>query len=138
MPYYSYKCGCGERFSAFHTLEDYRAPTRCKCGRIADKEVSAPRIVSDYAGYNCPVTGKWVEGRAAHRENLKRTGSRVLETGEREGLAQRRAADEATFDRMVDETVERQFDAMPSDKKEQLTNELLAGADTTLVRSTPK
>jgi hypothetical protein len=41
-------------------------------------------VARDYEGYNCPVTGNWIEGRAAHRENLKRTGCRVFEPGELE------------------------------------------------------
>ena len=41
-----------------------------------------PMVASDYEGYECPVTGRPVEGRAAHRENLKRTGCRLLEKGE--------------------------------------------------------
>lgn len=40
------------------------------------------QIAKDYEGYNCPVTGKWIEGRVAHRENLKRQGCRLFETGE--------------------------------------------------------
>lgn len=43
-----------------------------------------PHLVSDYEAYECPVTGKMIEGRAAHRENLKRTGCRLFEPGERE------------------------------------------------------
>jgi hypothetical protein len=36
-------------------------------------------IVPDLPGYESPVTGKWVEGRKARREDLKRTGSRPYE-----------------------------------------------------------
>lgn len=54
----------------------------------------APYVSSDYDAYDCPVTGKMVEGRAAHRENLKRTGCRILEKGEKEHAAKRR---EETF-----------------------------------------
>ena len=43
-------------------------------------------ISSDAAGYDCPVTGKWIDGRAAHRENLKRTGCRVFEPGEKQNF----------------------------------------------------
>lgn len=45
---------------------------------------STALVAKDYEGYSCPVTGKWVEGRTAHRENLKRHGCRLLERGERE------------------------------------------------------
>lgn len=45
---------------------------------------SAAQISEDYKGYTCPITGDWVEGRRAHRENLKKHGCRVFEKGERE------------------------------------------------------
>lgn len=44
----------------------------------------APQISPDYAAYDCPVTGRMIEGRRAHRENLKQHGCRVLEPGETE------------------------------------------------------
>lgn len=47
-------------------------------------EHGAPMSIKDYEAYECPVTGKMIEGRAAHRENLKRTGCRIFEPGERE------------------------------------------------------
>lgn len=50
---------------------DYNAPARV-------------HLAGDYSGYTCPVSGAWIEGRAAHKENLKRTGCRLLEKGERE------------------------------------------------------
>lgn len=43
-------------------------------------------VQSDIAGYTCPVTDVWVDGKSAHRENLKRTGCRILEPGERENF----------------------------------------------------
>lgn len=43
---------------------------------------SAMLIGRDIAGYQSPVTKKWVEGRAAQREDLKRTGCRVADPSE--------------------------------------------------------
>lgn len=43
---------------------------------------SGPILLRDYSAYDCPVTGRMVEGRAAHSENLKRQGCRLLEKGE--------------------------------------------------------
>jgi hypothetical protein len=43
---------------------------------------TGPIILADYGAYDCPVTGKMVEGRHAHSENLKRQGCRLLEKGE--------------------------------------------------------
>jgi len=43
---------------------------------------SGPILLRDYSAYDCPVTGKIIEGRAAHAENLARHGCRLLEKGE--------------------------------------------------------
>lgn len=47
-------------------------------------------IAPDYKAYECPVTGKLIDGRTEHRENLKRTGCRLLEKGEKEQAPKRR------------------------------------------------
>lgn len=61
-----------------------KAPERQKKAPPPPKrgDFSAPMVAGDYAAYDCPVTGKPIEGRAAHRENLKKTGCRLLEKGE--------------------------------------------------------
>jgi len=63
-------------------------------GKLVPKSEAPPKagffVVSDYAAYECPITGKPVEGRAAHRENLKQHGCRVLERGEREAFVRNR------------------------------------------------
>lgn len=62
-------------------------------------------IQPDYAGYESPVTGEWIEGRKARREDLKRTGSRPYE-----GFAQeKKEADKyrAEQDRKLDTLAEK-------------------------------
>lgn len=46
--------------------------------------------VADYQAYDCPITGEIIEGRASHRENLKKHGCRILEKGEREHITKTR------------------------------------------------
>ncbi|WP_448206485.1 hypothetical protein [Azospirillum sp. sgz302134] len=74
----------------------------------ARSHLPTPMIAGDYAGYECPVSGRWIEGRAAHRENLARTGCRLLEPGEsaeamRTAGTGGDAAIEAAVDRAVNE-----------------------------------
>jgi len=87
-------------------------------GRLVEKSTGKPAemlgfdfskpwrgyVASDYEGYQCPVTDKWIEGRYAHKENLKRTGCRLLEPGESRD-APKRMADErnASMDRILGE-----------------------------------
>jgi hypothetical protein len=44
--------------------------------------VCMPMIQSDQAPFKSPVTGKMVDGRSAHREDLKRSGCRVMDPSE--------------------------------------------------------
>lgn len=55
-----------------------------KTGEIMDApdRVCAPIIRSDLPAYFSVVSGKWVDGRTARREDLKRTGCRPLESDE--------------------------------------------------------
>ncbi len=50
---------------------------------------SGPILLRDYGAYDCPVTGRPVEGRAAHAENLRRHDCRLLEKGESREQAKR-------------------------------------------------
>lgn len=48
-----------------------------------NRPIGNPQLSRDYGAYASPVTfGKMIEGRAAHREELARSGSRVMEKGE--------------------------------------------------------
>jgi hypothetical protein len=47
-----------------------------------NRPISAPTLARDYGAYESPMGTGMIEGRAAHREDLKRNGCRVLEPGE--------------------------------------------------------
>ncbi len=75
---------------------------------VAKSRIGFPQISSDYKAYECPVTGKMIEGRVAHRENLKRTGCRLNEKGEfadvkKNGKKYMYDKIDAAVDRCVDE-----------------------------------
>lgn len=83
MPLFDYKCQCcGKVEEHFVRPRSDLDEVFVHCGREMTKMVSAPHVATDYPPYECPVTGKMIEGRAAHRENLKRTGCRLFEPGE--------------------------------------------------------
>lgn len=42
----------------------------------------APTVLSDIPGYVSPATGKWVEGRVARKEDLKKAGCREIDPQE--------------------------------------------------------
>lgn len=53
----------------------FRDPATGEAMPIPERnEVCAPRITPDTPGYHSPITGEWIEGRAARREDLKKHG----------------------------------------------------------------
>jgi hypothetical protein len=65
----------------------------------------SPAVWNDLPGYQSPVSGLWVEGRKARREDLKRTGSRPYEGFEQEKKEAERVQREN--DRKLDQLAEK-------------------------------
>lgn len=135
MPLYDFNCSAEcPPFERMVKLVDFEEPQKCACGAIATRAISRPRISVENVGYDCPVTGRWIGSKHEHEENLKQHGCRVLERGESEQAAKVREKQDAQFDAAIEETVEREWNVMPSEKKEKLANELLGGADIAVER----
>jgi len=106
------------------------------CAGVGQKIFLPPMVRGDLPGYESPIDGRWIEGRRARLEDLKRSGCRPYETGEKEYHERNRIQENERLEARVDETVEREFDKMPARKKELLEQEIRAGATTVVQRST--
>lgn len=110
MPMYEYRCASGHKSEGFNPMSKSAEPQLCpSCGQMAERIISPVRVFGDYPAYQSPATGAWVEGRRARTEDLRRSGCRPYEDGERETAALRTAAAERELDKNVDEAVERTF-----------------------------
>lgn len=69
------------------------------------QETDAPAVFADLPGYESPVTGKWVEGRRARREDLKRSGCRPYEGRDQELKESRKV--EIEREKKLDQLAER-------------------------------
>lgn len=127
MPLYDFKCEAGHKFERMVRLTEYGATQHCACRAIAHRQISAPMFSVDKTDYTCPVTGRPITSKHQHEENLKQTGSRVLEPGEKELNQKNREAAEAEFDKTIETSVERELSTWGSDKMESLSNELVNG-----------
>ena len=134
MPLYDFQCSAGHKFERRLPLEDYDAPQHCACHAPARLVLSVPMFYIQNVAYNCPVTGDWIGSKSQHEENLRKHSSRVLEPGERQLVVKNKEAEEAAFDKSIEDSVERGFESLSSDKKERLANEVLAGADISIER----
>lgn len=136
MPIYAYKCPCcGASFDRLLPLARYNEPVDCVCGTVAEKQLNAPAVFADYAGYSCPITGDWIEGRKAHEANLAKHNCRVLEPGETEAAKRFATSRDDTLAEKIADTAASLVESMPAVKREQLGRELSNGADVTMERS---
>lgn len=140
MPTYDYKCPtCARKREVFLKLDDLNSSVYCNhCGQGMNRQLSAPFVRGDTVAYDCPITGKRIEGRKAHEENLKQHGCRILEPGETEQFKRRRTEDEQKLEAAVEETADRFISQLPTEKRDRLAGEMEGGFTTEVVRTTPQ
>lgn len=126
MPLYEYCCTtCEKRQSRFLPVSQYKAKQYCDnpaCGQfVADgaglnvdhpqeplvKLVCAPAVFGDYEEYISPATGKLVRGKQQHLEDLKQSGCRIFEPGERQQEIKKSQERQANLEKHIDECVEK-------------------------------
>jgi len=78
----------------------------------------------DLPSYQSPITGQWVDGRVARRNDLASSNCVEYDPGMRTEQDKRHAAEDAALDKKVDEHVEKTIYEMPTEKREQLAVEL--------------
>lgn len=136
MPLYNYKCpACGNTDDVLKPIALLDRAEPCYvCQTPMERQVAAPRVLADYAGYTCPISGAWVEGRKAHRENLAKHGCRVLEPGETDNSRRRASAALEKLSDNVAESAAEFVETLPTRKREQLISELEHGVDVNFER----
>lgn len=84
--------------------------------------ICAPSVQGDLPGYESPVTGKWIEGRAARREDLKRSNARPYEgfAVEKREADKRKAEREAKSDAKLEKVIRETYHQLPSAKRRSL------------------
>ena len=76
MPTYAYACpACAKQAEEFRHVDERHNGPMC-CGKPMVIEIRPAYAQPDLPGYESPVTGEWVEGRAARRADLAKAGSR--------------------------------------------------------------
>lgn len=120
MPLYAYHCNrCDKMHEAYnHISQRHNGPICCE--KVTDICIVPPAVMPDLPGYESPVTGKWIEGRKARIEDLRRSGCRPYEEGEREEYARQQKYEEKKNDAQLRETLMRTFYAMPEAKRRVL------------------
>lgn len=133
---YEFSCPNGHHFERTLAVADYQTPQRCDCGADGRRIISIPRLVTASAdvSYDSPIDGRAITSRAARRDDMARHGCQEYDPEMKKDAARFRERSEAAVEARMDETIERQIDAMPGRKREKLENELKSGADIAVER----
>lgn len=123
MPIYEYDCDCGRQAEAFRAVADRRDSPLC-CGKSMRLLISAPIVHGDLPGYQSPVTGKWIEGRTARRDDLARNNCRPWEGKDAEVKeAQRQLAhEERQSDARLEATAQSAYSQLSPEKRKILSD----------------
>ena len=106
MPVYEYFCDCGKRETAYRTVATRGDSPICH-GPMTRQEVNRTFVSVDYPAYVSPATGKVIEGKRQHIEDLKRSGCRIKEPGETRDFAKNASnIHEANINQAVDQAVD--------------------------------
>jgi hypothetical protein len=126
MPLYTFKCGsCGSTVSEFRKINERNHLPLCAFGHSAlpmPRIIEAPAVQADLPGYTSPIDGRWIEGRRARAEDLKRNGCRPWEGMEAEKKEAERRANEIdhTHERAVEAAVADVYNGMSAESQRAL------------------
>lgn len=141
MPLYTFQCPqCKRIETAFRKIAERNEAPRCgKCVRlipnasgpdsphsyetfIMKRIVEAPAVHADLPGYQSPIDGRWIEGRKARTEDLKRNNCRPwegMETERKEAIKRAEAAD-AEFGRKIESGIAEVYNGMSAESQRAL------------------
>lgn len=136
MPLYDLRCASGHKFERFIPLAMFGVPVVCACGTLAARLPCAPFVRADLPGYSSPITGEWIEGRAARREDLRKHGFVEWDRGMKEDIQRRTAEEERKEESMLDLTIDKAIAELPVEKRDALAGEMEGGLTAQVVRRT--
>ena len=125
-PTHDFKCKKGHIFERTVMLSELDNIQVCECGEDSVKIfLQAPSFtIKQFEAYESPTTGEVISNYKKREEDLRASGCEEYDPGIKQDSARKLKEEEAALDKMVDDTVEQTFEAMPTVKKEKLENEL--------------
>lgn len=125
MPLYSVYCIlCGKEDVMFRRIADRHNTPLC-CDEHMLQKIEAPAIQTDIPAYQSPIDGRWINGKADRREDLKRHNCRPWEgMAEEKKAAERRANEaDATFSKKIEKGLYDTYNNMSAEKQRKLLKE---------------
>ncbi len=123
MPIYVCECrSCQHTQDYYSTIAQRNKTPKCeKCGGKTKIIISGAFVNGDLPGY-LSHTGRWVEGKKARRDDLKRAGCRPWEgmEAEQKESARQRAYEEARADKKLEAEIRTVYHQLPPEKRRAL------------------
>lgn len=119
MPLYEYECPeCEGRTTEFRHVDQRHDAPSCH-GRTMTLVIGPPIVQGDLPGYVSPTTGRWIEGRAARRDDLARSDARPWEgfKAEKAEAMKRLKEAEKKSDQKLDATVRETWNSLSPAKR---------------------
>lgn len=122
MPLYTFQCAqCQKKDSVFRKI-DYRHDAPLCCDKSMVRVIEAPAVQADLPAYQSPIDGRWIEGKRARTEDLKRNGCRPWEgmsTEKKEAIRRAEQADK-TYETGVEAAIMHTYNNMSTEKQKLL------------------
>jgi hypothetical protein len=117
MPFYSYHCKrCDKVQDAYRHVSQRHDSPAC-CDEAMAICIVAPAVQPDVPGYESPVSGKWIEGKSARREDLRRSNCRPYEAGERDDARRSHVQEMKQQEAQTFESAARAYYSLSPDKR---------------------
>lgn len=126
MPMYTCLCmTCGFPEIIVRRVDDRdKDLPSCKvCAGEMRRMVEAPAVQADIGGYTSPIDGRWIEGRVARHEDMRRNNCRPwegMESEKKAAIARAKDAD-ATFEKGVEKAVYDVYNNMSVEKQKAIS-----------------
>lgn len=128
MPTYEYRCdSCGRQITMVVRMRDHKNTALCQCGELAQQVINqAPTLVIpehmrwNAQAYVSPTTGAVITNKQQRINDMAASGCIEYEPGMRQDYDRRCVESDIALDKAVEETVAREIEAMPAEKKEAL------------------
>jgi len=125
MPLYKYRCPNDHEFERFLKLDDWMEKQYCECGNKGKRIIGTPMILSKkFESYESPIDGTPITSAKMRKEEMARHDCVDYEPTMKEESTRIMKAGEAALDKEVDKTVDKFWDGLSSDKREDFAKEV--------------
>lgn len=124
MPLYTFRCPhCRKTERVFRKILERNAAPDCSHGAM-DRLIEAPAIHADLPSYQSPIDGRWIDGKRARTEDLKRNQCRPWEglDVERSEANKRLAEADKVFDTQIERGIHETLTHMGVEKQRILAS----------------